>query len=321
MGATGVYDFLIRVVQWLGGFWWKLFAVMNEAAALFIGNPEEEEKEGEEVMVQEDPLDRFVRKQQGRWCTGVGSSSQVDACFYDKKVYEGLSLIELKELGKKWRCRVMMVMSPIPGQTNVLMYYDAEKLGFAYHSDFTISSPQLLNALAMKYCLDFGCRDFFVDETVWKSPLLPLHALVDEKPARETDAEDEEFRRKLKEKSNLFVAKKDPATISVATRKSTEPILVSNRFIYKNKVSDYSFLQPVDKEVVEKKEAVKELVFGIKPSLDCLFTDVMGSSIEGMFSDASVVPDSPPDSGEPAKYSYKWFKSKRLFASSKKVKA
>lgn len=268
-----------------------------------------------EPVEKEDPLDRFVRKQQERWCSGVGGSASVDPCFYDKKVYDALTLTELKELRSRWQTRVMMVMSPVVGQTNVLMYYDPEKLGFAYHSDFTVSSPRLLNTLAMKYCLDFGCRDFFVDETVWKSPLLPLHAFLDEKPVRQSTEADDAFRRTLKENSKLFVPKKEAVGSGPGSgnRKSTDPILASNRFIYKNKVSDYSFLQKVDKEVVEKKEAVKELVFGIKPSLDCLFTDVMTQSIDGMFTDASV---SPPEA-EPAKNSYKWFKMKRLFSSKK----
>jgi hypothetical protein len=305
-----VWTFLFDLWQkWLQ-IWNRFFTSLERV--LF----KEEDEEPEE---REDPLERFVRKQQERWCSGVGGSSSVEPCFYDKKVYDELTLTELKELSKRWHTRVMMVMSPVVGQTNILMYYDPEKLGFAYHSDFTVSSPRLLNALAMKYCLDFGCRDFFVDETVWKSPLLPLHALVDEKPVREPTEADDAFRRTLKEKSKLFVPKKEAAgsgPVSTINRKSNDPILVSNRFIYKNKVSDYSFLQKVDKEVVEKKEAVKELVFGIKPSLDCLFTDVMSHSIDGMFTDASVSPPSGPEV-EPPKNSYKWFKMKRLFSSKK----
>jgi len=303
-----VWTFLFDLWQKCLETWTRFFKSLER----FLIEEEEKESDKEEEE-EEDPLDCFLRKQQERWSTGVGGSASVDPCFYDKKVYDALTLTELKDLSKRWHTRVMMVMSPVVGQTNILMYYDPEKLGFAYHSDFTVSSPRLLNALAMKYCLDFGCRDFFVDETVWKSPLLPLHSLVDEKPVRELDEGDEAFRRTLKEKSKLFVAKKDPATVSVATRKSPEPILVSNRFIYKNKVSDYSFLQKVDKAETDKKEAVKELVFGIKPSLDCLFTDVMSQSIDGMFTDASV---SPPEA-EPAKNSYKWFKMKRLFSSKK----
>jgi hypothetical protein len=54
-------------------------------------------------------------------------------------------------------------------------------------------------------------------------------------------------------------------------------------------------------------------VFGIKPSLDCLFTDVMSHSIDGMFTDASVSPPLGPEV-EPPKNSYKWFKMKRLSA-------
>jgi len=246
------------------------------------------------------PLTLFVNRQRERWDTGAGNSLQVDSCFYNKEVYEGLTLKELQTLGKRWRCRAMMVPSPLPGQTNILMYYDAEKLGFAYHSDFSISSPDLLNALAMKYCIDFGCRDFFVDETVWKSPCLPLHAFVETSPKKqEAGSEDEAFRKKLKEKSKLFVPKREALPVQnrmrdalslpkTTTRKSMDPLTVTNRFIYKNKVSDYSFLQPPEKIVQEKREHVKELVFGIKPSLDCLFEDVMTQPIENMFDKATV---------------------------------
>lgn len=248
---------------------------------------------------KESPLSIFIKRQRTRWDAGVGNSLQVDDCFYDKRVYEGLTLKELNNLGKQWRSRAMIVQSPLPGQTNVLMYYNAEKLGFAYHSDYCISSPELLNALAMKYCLDFGCRDFYVDETLWKSPLHSLHAFVDTVvPIKEQDSEDIAFRKTLKEKSKLFVPKKEAAPIqsrlrdnlpkTVKNRKSSEALLVTNRFIYKNKVSDYSFLQPPEKEIQEKHQHVKELVFGIKPSLDCLFEDVMNQPIEDMFTKPSV---------------------------------
>jgi len=277
---------------------------------------EDSDDEVKDSPVEINPLDKFFEKQQKRWDDPSYTSFLIEPVFYDKKAYDSLTLGELKDLSKRWKTRVMMISSPLVNNTNILMYYDPEKLGFAYHSDFVISSPALLNALAMKYCLDFRCRDFFVDETVWKSPLLPIHSIVEEteKKVKEDSASDEAFRQTLKEKSKLFIAKKD----AVATRKSNDPILVSNRFIYKNKVSDFSFLQKYETEIIEKKETVKELVFGIKPSLDCLFEDVMGSSIEGMFENPSVpsLSQTKSDSGsEPVKkYSYKWFKNLRKSA-------
>ena len=62
-----------------------------------------------------------------------------------------------------------------------LMYYDLFKQGFAYHSDESFVSHNVLNAVAMKYVNTYFCKDFFLDELfieeneiTYKSPLFAI---------------------------------------------------------------------------------------------------------------------------------------------------
>jgi hypothetical protein len=169
------------------------------------------------------------------------------------------------------------------------MYYDPLRLAFAYHCDFAIPNT-LLEDVAMKYVSQFRCLDFFVDATVWTSPLLPLHAIEDEKK-KESDKEVNAVRDFLKEHSGAFIHKPETKKVKVV------PIVVSNRFISKGKISDYSFLLKLEPK---KPVLSKEAIYGIKPSMDCLFEDVYSKKIQGMFDDLSE-----------STYSYKAYKKKK----------
>lgn len=89
-------------------------------------------------------------------------SENIDAVFYSKSQWTELLKDENNYLEKKWRTKILIENTP---RGNVIMYYDAYKLGFAYYSDQTMPYP-VLNAVAMKYVLTFFCRDFFMDEIV-----------------------------------------------------------------------------------------------------------------------------------------------------------
>jgi hypothetical protein len=89
-------------------------------------------------------------------------NENIDAIFYSKSQWTELLKDENNYLEKKWRTKILIENTP---RGNIIMYYDAYKLGFAYYSDQTVPYP-VLNAVAMKYVLTFFCRDFFMDEIV-----------------------------------------------------------------------------------------------------------------------------------------------------------
>jgi len=243
-------------------------------------------------------------------CNGNHPNYNVEALFYDKAKLESISEEDYLRLIEMWKSRTMVVASPLKQHSNILMYYDFQKLAFAYHSDFAIHSPLLLNALAMKYVMMFRCLDFFVDEEMYDSPLKVLHSVEDEKKPSVDEKEDvskKEFKEFLKTHSSAFLSKKPGsiATGSVGGKKPVLPIVIKNRFVYKSKVGLFPFLQSVKPLAVQKKREIqKELVFGIKPSLDCLFTDVMTKDIDSMFTDSTV----PSASQE---LSYKAYKKRK----------
>ena len=112
-------------------------------------------------------------------------NENIDAVFYSKSQWTELLKDENNYLEKKWRTKLLIENTP---RGNIIMYYDAYKLGFAYYSDQTVPYP-VLNAVAMKYVLTFFCRDFFMDEIV-----LPETNLsgITTKHKEEADAEREE---------------------------------------------------------------------------------------------------------------------------------
>ena len=117
----------------------------------------------------------------------------------------------------------------------VAMYYDAYKHAFSYYCDQRSVSYSVLNVVAMKYVRRFCCLDFFVDETVWNSPLLQLWKDVEKK--------EEESKRGKKTDAGLdflkgapFVSKKKPAASTSGSGGSTsapkEEEKNKNKFVY-----------------------------------------------------------------------------------------
>jgi hypothetical protein len=70
------------------------------------------------------------------------------------------------DLEKKWKSNLLLETTP---RGNIIMYYDAYKMGFAYFSDQKGISYDILNACAMKYVEIFRCCDLFVDEAIIQS--------------------------------------------------------------------------------------------------------------------------------------------------------
>jgi hypothetical protein len=172
--------------------------------------------------------------------------SNIDTVFYDKAQLKDALVEADNDLEKKWRKRILIEHAPLCG--NIIMYYDAYKLGFAYYCDYSVSYD-ILNKVAMKYVITYQCRDFFIDEL--ERP--------EDKPSKLLRLFEEDTKAKgpVKEKNsnaNLragpFAKFKNYTSNGEPTKKS-EPIKdkMRNCFIHRGKMANFSFLQ---KPVIKK---------------------------------------------------------------------
>lgn len=187
-------------------------------------------------------------------------NDNIDSCFYEKDKLKEILKLESKinELEMKWKRRILYESTP---RGNIIMYYDPYKLGFVYYCDTNTISYPLLNAAAMKYCLAYRCRDFFVDNeiTPFKTPsvLIPIHYI---EPPKKKDKEN----KGTSINNSVFAkfkdySKKTEETVSNKkkdTDKDENPVVVDkikeqdkckNRFIYMGKTYNISLLQSMKK--------------------------------------------------------------------------
>ena len=121
------------------------------------------------AVVPINPMTEFINKENTRFSSWVGSSptidadANIDAVFFDDSATGFRDAVSVRdnEIEKKWRTRVLWVMTP---RGNVAMFYDAFKEAFAYYADTNAMPYPLLNALAMRYVRTFQCLSFFVDD-------------------------------------------------------------------------------------------------------------------------------------------------------------
>ena len=150
------------------------------------------------------------------------------------------------------------------------MYYDPFKLGFSYYSDQTIPY-NILNAMAMKYVVNFRCRDFFIDEQIVpeNTPLPILKLLLEDKPVNdkteknEKTKDDENIKQRLRnapfakfknynkisnkvqENQNKGEKKDEKDTTE---KKEPEKPKERNRFISLGKTHNFKMLQSIPKK-------------------------------------------------------------------------
>ena len=244
--------------------------------------------------------DRFLSWFHGTTATREENDSNVEKTFLESTYAEYWKEVKVpdNDLEKNWRRRVLMEATP---QGTVVMYYDAFKRGFAYHSDAHMPYG-LLNAAAMKYVMMFRCGAFFVDEEYFKegqtSPLIRLEREQDEcddSNKKETN-KNQNNKSKMKKLdgpflkhavplptlSSAFIAQKTTinpnkkmtmqeiidATIAqqrqqLEEEKKSKKELHKNRFINLGKIVNFSMVQkyPVSKEKAAAKTAVPAMNF------------------------------------------------------------
>ena len=156
----------------------------------------------------EDPVTSFVKSRHERLTKTYSDetrnySSNIDPAFYCKKELHEIMDNENNYIEKQWKTRILIDSTP---RGNIIMFYDVYKQGFAYYSDQNSIPYTILNAVAMKYVLFFGCRDFYVDAYFLpKDYISPLAKIL---------FEDEKDKKQIKDDDNDIESNKKTIDIN-----------------------------------------------------------------------------------------------------------
>jgi len=204
------------------------------------------------------PMETYVELKLHRFLKTYEStekySENIAEGFYEKDQLKHMLINANNPLELEWKRRIMYESTP---RGNIMMHYDPYKLGFVYYSDTNIMNAGLLNAAAMKYCITYRCRDFFVDNGVTPenrhSELIPIHFIETPAQPKATDKTgtklDNSAFAKFKNYSKQ-TEKSHPNNkkVTIIEPTVTPPKDVcKNRFIYMGKMNNLNLLQHVKK--------------------------------------------------------------------------
>ncbi len=195
-----------------------------------------------ETIFYTQSLERFLDTY--RKYSASEMNSNVEPVFYDKEQYKAAVELPDNELELAWRKRHVNLSTP---RGNVIMFYDAYKLGFAYYSDQYIPY-KMLNAVAMKYVVMFRCRDFFVDETIvpdnHKSGLINVRLNA---PTDNNNNKTKAYPGFVMPDDAPFAKLKSAQEKTKVQKKETTENKIINKFIKLGGVRDYTPLQKTKK--------------------------------------------------------------------------
>ena len=209
-------------------------------------------------------IEQYIELHSGRFLKTYDSTNtyndNIDSCFYEKDQLKEILKPKDNNLEVEWKRRIMYESTP---RGNIIMYYDPYKLGFVYYCDTNTISYSILNAAAMKYCLAYRCRDFFVDNeiTPFENPsvLIPIH--YNEPPKKKDKksktsinnsvfAKLKDYSQKTESKQTNKLDDKDKNNDEKeVVNKIKEKDKCKNRFIYMGKMYNFNLLQPMKKTV------------------------------------------------------------------------
>jgi len=170
-------------------------------------------------------LDKFEKAPENNY--------NIDPIFFDKKEFNEFMKTPNNSLESIWKTRILMEST---SRGNIIMLYDAYKLGFSYYCDQNVVPYDILNTVAMKYVMTYRCYSFFIDELILPGKENPLitHYLEDKKENKKNDS----F-IKLK---NYTSETKDSSIV----KKEKEPM--KNKFIYLGNIRNFNITQPIPKK-------------------------------------------------------------------------
>ncbi len=209
-------------------------------------------------------------------------NSTIDPVFYTRDKYAEIMKLPENWVELFWRRRILFESTP---KGNVVMFYDPYKQGFSYYSDQSISYP-LLNAVAMKYVVQFRCRDLFFDQT--QTPIdFPSALCVLQKEEEEKDMAEKKKTANKNGLGHLIRAKNGPFARLKSYSKSVDPIVAEaaskisnvpkaplsesfkNKFIYLGRISNWKVLSPMKRKIAKLDGSVSRfLLDGIEKNSD-----------------------------------------------------
>lgn len=214
-----------------------------------------------------DASTKYIEKQKNRFLSKFSQpiidelSTSIDDIFYSKTDFQEMIKTMDNSLEKKWKTRILFESTP---RGNIMMYYDAYKLGFAYSSDSTGIPYPILNAVAMKYVTVYRCFDFFMDDEITPedkpSKMIKIHFQEDKKesvkPTRDNVENDTKLPKPLKIDNSAFAkfknySKKTEKPNDNNEKKTTDTVsepkkeYVRNKFISLGKLMNIDFIQPI----------------------------------------------------------------------------
>ena len=221
---------------------------------------------------------RFLRDISGGAAAAADLHNQnIVSVFYNKKEFGEIVASANNVLETEWRTRILMESTP---RGNIIMYFDAYKLGFAYYSDQSVVSYDILNAMAMKYVSLYKCRDFFMDETFVCSPLIKIHLL--EEPKKPVDlsggkvviggtshsqkspfAKLRNYAKETKDTNTKDTEKNTDEKVK-EKNKEKEKEKNKNKFVYLGKMNNFKILQTLPKKRKVLARFTSPLLEGIK---------------------------------------------------------
>jgi len=226
--------------------------IRNKVLQFFGGKPITQS------IVLKTPMETYIELNLNRFLKTYEStnkySENIDASFYEKDRLKQLLIDANNPLELEWKRRILYETTP---RGNIMMYYDPYKLGLVYYSDTNIMNVSLLNAAAMKYCISYRCRDFFVDNGVTPenrhSALIPIHFIEPPAQPKATDKSATnldnsafaKFKNYSKQTEKADPNNKNGPNISPTVHPPKDAC--KNRFIYMGKMNNMKLLQPIKK--------------------------------------------------------------------------
>lgn len=190
------------------------------------------------------------------------ANENIEAVFYIRPEYNKIVQFPDNHLECKWKTRVLIESVD---NNIIVMFYDAYKEGFSYYSDRQVNYD-ILNAVSMKYCRTFLCRDFFMDESYFvtdkmMSPFLKIR--------KHEEAVEREKQNKSRATNNIIsgpFAKLKNYSIETSNKveysKNTESEDLNkpediykpkdsnkNKFIYLGKITNFNIIKTIPKTI------------------------------------------------------------------------
>jgi len=179
------------------------------------------------------------------------SNMNIDDIFYDKLAYEEyMNKTKSTKLEEIWRTRYSFLYTP---RGNVIMYYDVYRMGFAYYSDQSKLSYEILNACAMNYVVQYRCLNFYIDEMTSPNfvdnPIAKIEIEELKKNENNNNNNNNNSNHKMGFKIQTVEPNKNMANLKKVDNKNKKADTISevpkikNKFIHVGKISNMNLLK------------------------------------------------------------------------------